>query len=67
MTDYINAEKLNEYRLTSHHRRNKENICRGVSNWSGCDYCDVYGGFGLPCWKQDAHHNCIKVEEVPRL
>ena len=64
MTNYENAEKLRDYYNSHKSRKNVTNICRATPNWNGCDYCDVYSGTGLPCWKQDGKHNCIKCEEV---
>ena len=66
MTDYNNAERLREYYLKHDPRKTAVNMCRAVRNWNGCDYCDVYAGSGLECWKQDGKHNCCKVEEVRR-
>lgn len=63
MTDFNNAEKLRKYYLTHKQRKNKVNICSGIPNWNGCDYCDVYSGAGLPCWKQTGKHNCIRCKE----
>lgn len=63
MTDYTNAENLRR----DHDRHNTQeynykfiNICKARPNWDGCDYCDVYGGCGLECWKQGRAHNCVK-------
>lgn len=62
MTDYQNAERLRKYYLT--HKQSKQfiNICTRTPKWNGCDYCDVYAGISLPCWKQDGKHNCIGCE-----
>ena len=59
MTDTKNAETLREYYLTHKPRAKLVNICTRRPNWNGCDYCDVYAGAGLECWKQDGPHNCI--------
>ena len=64
MTDYANAERLRKYYLTHKQRQDAKNICRALPNWNGCDYCDIYAGAGLECWKQDGQHDCCKVEAV---
>ena len=64
MTDYANAERLRRYYLTHKQRQGVTNICRALPNWNGCDYCDIYAGAGLECWKQDGQHDCRKVEAV---
>lgn len=64
MTNYENAERLRKYYLIHEGRKTVENICTRKPNWNGCDYCDVYSGVGLPCWKQDGKHNCVGVIEV---
>jgi len=64
MTDYANAENLRREKDRRTPRKNVQNICRAHPNWNGCDYCDVYGGYGLLCWKQDSKHKCVNVEEV---
>ena len=63
MTDTANAERLREYYLTHKPRQRVKNICTGVKNWNGCDYCDIYSGAGLECWKQDGKHYCVRVRE----
>ena len=63
MTDYKNAEKLREKYITQPRRKTIKNICMGRPNWNGCDYCDVYAGPGLECWKQDGKHTCVHVRE----
>ena len=63
MTDYTNAEKLRREHDRRTPRKNTRNVCRARPYWNGCDYCDVYGGAGLDCWKQDKKHNCIYCEE----
>lgn len=63
-TDFINAEKLRKEFLTREPRKTIKNICTARPKWNGCDYCDVYSGCGLECWKQDAKHKCIFVQEV---
>ena len=45
-------------------RHNVKNICRAIPNWNGCDYCDVYAGSGIECWKQGNKHNCCHCERV---
>lgn len=63
MTDLVNAEKLREiYLLTNTPKNSKRNICRAKRNWNGCDYCDVYAGNGLECWKQGEKHSCCHCE-----
>ena len=54
-TNVNNAERLRSYFLSHKQRENIINVC---------DYCDLYSGSGLPCWKQDDKHNCCKLEEV---
>ena len=63
-TNVNNAERLRGYFLSHKQRENIINVCRARPNWDGCDYCDLYSGSGLPCWKQDDKHNCCKLEEV---
>ena len=63
-TNVNNAERLRSYFLSHKQRENIINVCRARPNWDGCDYCDLYSGSGLPCWKQDDKHNCCKLEEV---
>lgn len=63
MTDFANAEILRKYYLL-HPVKEEKNICRARPNWNGCDYCDVYAGAGLPCWKQDGKHNCCHCERI---
>lgn len=65
MTNYENAEKLREKYISEPHTESKiRNICRAKRNWNGCDYCDVYAGSGLECWKQGKKHNCCGCERV---
>ncbi len=64
MTNYKNAEKLRDEYLKRPARKTIKNICNARPNWSGCDYCDVYSGWGLECWKQDGAHKCVHVSEV---
>ncbi len=64
MTDYKNAEALRSEYLQQTPRKTVKNICCARPNWNGCDYCDVYSGAGLECWKQDGRHNCVHVREV---
>lgn len=66
MTDLKNAEKLRDYYIKNNGRKTIINICTARPNWNGCDYCDIYAGAGLPCWKQDAKHNCIRCKEEAR-
>lgn len=66
MTDLQNAEKLRYEFLTRSARKNTINICNARPNWNGCDYCDVYAGPGLECWKQNAKHTCVHVTEEKR-
>ena len=66
MTDLNNAERLREEYLTRPARKTVKNICNAVPNWTGCDYCDVYAGPGLECWKQNAKHTCVYVTEEKR-
>lgn len=63
MTDLENAERLRTYHNTHKPRNKVVNICTARRNWDGCDYCNVYSGCGLECWKQDGKHNCIKCQE----
>lgn len=63
MTNLENAERLREYYLTHEKRKATTNICNGKPKWNGCDFCDIYGGCGLECWKQDGKHNCIHCTE----
>lgn len=64
MTNRENAERLRKiYLLDSHPETKKRNICTARRNWDGCNYCDIYAGAGLECWKQGAPHWCIKCEE----
>jgi hypothetical protein len=65
MTNYSNAERLrreHDKHNTLEHNYKFINICRARPSWDGCDYCDVYGGSGLECWKQGSAHNCVKCE-----
>ena len=55
-TNVNNAERLRSYFLSHKQRENIINVCRARPNWDGCDYCDLYSGSGLPCWKQE----CMK-------
>lgn len=64
MTDLINAERLRKEYLNGPQNAKKKNICRAKRNWNGCDYCDVYAGYGLECWKQGKPHNCCHCQEV---
>ena len=65
MTDYANAERLRKKYLENSAENSKtRNICRALPNWNGCDYCDVYAGGGLECWKQGAAHWCNHCERV---
>ena len=64
MTDYQNAEHLRDEYNTRRPRKTITNICMARPKWNGCDYCDVYSGNGLECWKQDGKHNCIHVREI---
>lgn len=66
MTDYKNAESLRREYLTRTPRKTVVNICTRTPNWNGCDYCDVYAGNGLECWKQDGPHNCIGCKQINR-
>ena len=66
MTDYKNAERLHDYYLTHKKQKTVVNICRARKNWNGCDYCDVYAGSGLECWKQTGPHYCVHCERVKR-
>lgn len=50
-TNVNNAERLRSYFLSHKQRENIINVCRARPNWDGCDYCDLYSGSGLPCWK----------------
>ncbi len=63
MTNFENAERLKIYNDTHKTRKNIVNICTGKRNWNGCDYCDIYSGSGLECWKQDGKHNCVRCQE----
>lgn len=67
MTNYENAERLRAYFLTHSGQKHIINICTAKKNWNGCDYCDVYAGSGMPCWKQDGKHNCIRCERRQKL
>lgn len=51
-TNVNNAERLRSYFLSHKQRENIINVCRARPNWDGCDYCDLYSGSGLPCWKK---------------
>ena len=66
MTDYANAEKLRDYYNTHNPRKSVVNICTRRPNWNGCDYCDVYAGSGMECWKQDGKHYCVGCREERR-
>ena len=67
MTDFENAEQLRKIYLLENHPESKtRNICKAKRNWNGCDYCDVYAGSGLECWKQGAKHNCFHCERITK-
>ena len=66
MTDYQNAESLRREYLTRTPRKTLVNVCKARPRWNGCDYCDVYSGTGLECWKQDAPHNCYYCKQEQR-
>ena len=66
MIDYENAERLRKLYLIKERRKTVTNICTARPNWNGCDYCDVYSGPGLECWKQDGKHKCVFVREEKR-
>lgn len=66
MTDTQNAERLRKEYLTRPARKTIRNVCNARPNWNGCDYCDVYAGTGLDCWKQNATHKCVYVTEEKR-
>lgn len=63
MTDQANAERLRAEYITRSRRKTVRNVCHARPNWNGCDYCDVYSGPGLDCWKQNAAHKCLFVRE----
>ena len=63
MANINNAERLRSEYITRKPRKTVKNICTARPNWNGCDYCDVYGGNGLDCWKQDGKHECCHVRE----
>ncbi len=64
MTNLANAEQLRKiYLLAPHPEAKKRNICRASRNWNGCDYCDMYAGNGLECWKQGKKHFCCYCEQ----
>lgn len=67
MTDYTNAERLRREKDRRTPRKTIRNVCTARPNWNGCDYCDVYGGHGLDCWKQNAKHNCVYAKEEKRV
>ena len=61
MTDLENAERLRrEYLKNPGTNVKMRNICNAIPHWDGCDYCDVYAGVGLDCWKQGKRHDCCK-------
>lgn len=60
MTDHENAERMRHEYLTRPQRKTVVNICTARPNWNGCDYCDMYSGAGLECWKQNAAHACVR-------
>ena len=65
MTNLENAERLRKaYLQSTNTKHNVKNICRAIPNWNGCDYCDVYAGSGIECWKQGSKHNCCHCERV---
>lgn len=65
MTNLENAEKLRSiYLSTINTKQRIKNICRARKNWNGCDYCDVYAGSGLECWKQGSRHDCCHCERI---
>jgi hypothetical protein len=67
MTDFQNAERLRKLHLMQTDEkpdRGRMNVCTARRNWNGCDYADVYAGSGLPCWRQDRKHDCIRCVEV---
>lgn len=66
MTDHQNAERLRQEYLNRPQRKTVVNICKARPNWNGCDYCDIYSGSGLECWKQNAPHNCCHCEQRQR-
>lgn len=66
MINYENAENLRKYYITHESRKTVINMCSARKNWNGCDYCDVYAGSGLPCWKQDGKHNCCHCTEIKK-
>lgn len=66
MTNYENAERLRKEYLTRKPDKTMVNICTARRDWNGCDYCDVYAGAGLECWKQDGKHNCIRCSRQER-
>jgi len=66
MTDHQNAERLRQEYLSHPQRKTVVNICKARPNWNGCDYCDIYSGAGLECWKQNAPHNCCYCEQRQR-
>ena len=66
MTDYENAERLHQEYLTRPQRKTLVNICRARPNWNGCDFCDIYSGPGMECWKQNDRHNCCYCEQQKR-
>ena len=66
MTDYKNAENLRQEYLTRTPRKTLVNVCKARPRWNGCDYCDVYAGTGLECWKQDGPHNCCHCEQMKK-
>lgn len=66
MTDHANAERLYKEYVTRPQRKTVRNVCQARPNWNGCDFCDVYAGPGLDCWKQNAKHSCVHVREEKR-
>lgn len=66
MTNHKNAQLLRDKYLKNTHRKGVVNICTARAKWNGCDYCDVFSGCGLECWKQDGRHNCVYVREEKR-
>jgi hypothetical protein len=66
MIDYKNAESLRTAYLSNEKHARFVNVCTAKRNWNGCDYCDVYSGRGLECWKQGTVHNCVHCVQVER-
>lgn len=67
MADYANAERLRKKYLSGPQNTKKKNICQARRNWNGCDYCDVYAGSGLECWKQGKPHNCCHCDNGVKM